>query len=52
MGRVFCRIKYPDGRAFEGDGRYLLGQVASRAVRRDVVKDILETFYVIKTPAS
>ena len=30
VGRFFCHIKYPDGRPFEGDGRYLLGDVYKR----------------------
>ena len=29
--RLFCDIKYPDGRPFEGDGRYLLGQAVAHA---------------------
>ena len=34
MGLVFCNITYPDGRPFEGDGRWLLGQLEQRALRQ------------------
>lgn len=30
--RLYCNIRYPDGRAFEGDGRYLLRRTMDRAV--------------------
>lgn len=33
VGRFFCHIKYPDGRPFEGDGRYLLGRIEQRAAQ-------------------
>ncbi len=32
--RLFCDIKYPDGRPFEGDGRYLLKQAVAHAAAR------------------
>ena len=32
VGLMFCNIVYPDGRPFEGDGRYLLGQLEKRAL--------------------
>ena len=31
VARLFCNIQYPDGRPFEGDGRYLLQQAEQRA---------------------
>lgn len=31
VGRFFCSIRYPDGRPFEGDGRYLLRRVQQQA---------------------
>ncbi len=31
VGRFYCDIRYPDGRPFEGDGRYLLRQFIARA---------------------
>lgn len=31
--RFFCDVQYPDGRPFEGDGRYLLQQAVKRAKR-------------------
>ena len=31
VGRLFCNIRYPDGRPFEGDGRYLLKQAQQKA---------------------
>ena len=34
VGLVFCNITYPDGRPFEGDGRWLLGQLEQRALRQ------------------
>ncbi len=33
VGRFFCHIKYPDGRPFDGDGRYLLGRIEQRAAQ-------------------
>ena len=33
VGRFFCHIKSPDGRPFEGDGRYLLGRIEQRAAQ-------------------
>lgn len=32
--RLFCDIKYPDGRPFEADGRYLLKKAVAYAARR------------------
>ena len=34
VGLVFCNITYPDGRPFEGDGRWMLGQLEQRALRQ------------------
>ncbi|MDD3242447.1 MAG: glutamine synthetase family protein [Eubacteriales bacterium] len=34
--RFFCEVRYPDGRPFEGDGRYLLKQAAERAAGQDL----------------
>lgn len=31
VARVFCNIKYPDGRIFEGDGRHLLASIERKA---------------------
>ena len=33
VGRFFCNIRYPDGRPFEGDGRYLLRRVEQQAAK-------------------
>lgn len=33
VGHFFCSIQYPDGRPFEGDGRYLLQKTEQRAAR-------------------
>ena len=33
VGRFFCNIRYPDGRPFEGDGRYLLDSLERQAAR-------------------
>ena len=33
VGRFFCNIRYPDGRPFEGDGRYLLQQMEQKAAQ-------------------
>ena len=33
MGRFFCNIRYPDGRPFEGDGRYLLQSFMEQAAQ-------------------
>ena len=33
VGRFFCNIKYPDGRPFEGDGRYLLQTIEQKAAQ-------------------
>ena len=33
MGRVFCTVRYPDGRPFEGDGRHLLRKAQQDAAR-------------------
>ena len=32
VGRFYCNIRYPDGRPFEGDGRYLLKGLTARAL--------------------
>ena len=31
VARFYCYIKYPDGRPFEGDGRYLLSRIEKRS---------------------
>ena len=33
VGRVFCTVRYPDGRPFEGDGRHLLRKAQQDAAR-------------------
>lgn len=51
VARFFCHIKYPDGRPFEGDGRYLLHQVMSRAADKGYTFQVGPEceFYLFKT---
>ena len=51
VGRFYCTVHYPDGRPFEGDGRYLLRQVVQRAARADLSFQVGPEceFYLFKT---
>lgn len=53
VARFFCHIRYPDGRPFEGDGRYLLRQVMSRAAGKGFSFQVGPEceFYLFKTDA-
>lgn len=34
VARFYCFIRYPDGRAFEGDGRYLLSSIEKKSLKK------------------
>lgn len=35
--RLFCSIKYPDGKPFEADGRYILSKVIKKAAQKGIM---------------